>query len=387
MLVCPAPTINGPFTVRAVNSHRDKQRFLDFPYELYRDDRFWIPPLRVFEQQLLSPRHNPFYEHGQLQQFLATDQSGRVVGRIAAIINGTHLKSYNDNTGFFGFYEFVDNSEVAAELLQNACAWLKLNGLNAVRGPASPTMNDLSGLLVDGFDREPYIFMPYNKPYFEASLIQAGFQRAMTMWAYHLHPKFARYEHALPALEAVYRYHPGLSVRSANKSKMSQEVRTIVDIHNESFTDNWGHVPLTDSEFAHLAKIFDRFVDPDLVLFLELDGRAVGFTVCLPNYNEVFRYIRNGKLLPFGWLKLIMRTKFGGIRNVRSVLTAVSPKFRGHGFDAVLCFEGAKRARLKHYEACELSWILDVNKIVINGLESLGAARDKEYAMFEKKLL
>ena len=372
--------------MRAVTSRSDRRLFLDFPYRLYRDNPYWVPQLRVIEENLLLPRRNPFFEHGSIQPFLALDSAGEPLGRIAAIVNGMHLETHKDSNGFFGFFECVDDYAVAEALLEKAAEWLRGRGLNGMRGPASPSMNDLSGLLVDGFDREPAVFMPYNSPYYEDFLQRFGFERAMSMWAYYVHIKYVRKDRLLEGVEAIYKHHPGLRVRSARREHMYEEVRTLVDIHNDAFTKNWGHVPLSDAEFHHLAILFKRFVDPDLVLFLEKDGEAIGFTVLLPNINEIFRHIPNGRLLPFGWLKYFLRKRFGGVRSVRSVITGIREDHRGQGFDAVLCLEGAKRGLDRGYDACEISWVLDINKLVRNALESAACALDKEYAMFEKEI-
>lgn len=371
--------------VRGATTGRDRERFLSFPYAHYRETKHWVPPIRLLEKHLIDTKRNPFYLKSEIQPFVAVNTRGETVGRIAAIVNGMHLEKYGDATGFFGFFETIDDTETSAALLDAACDWLKERGLSAVRGPASPSMNDLSGLLVNGFESEPSFFMPYNFPYYESQLLAYGFMRAMTMHSFFIHKKFLKLERGLPALEAVYKHHPTLRVRSMNPKNIDEEVRLLVEIHNDAFAENWGHVPLSEAEFAGLAKLFKYFVDPDLVLFLEFEGKTVGFTVVLPNFNEAIRHLKSGRLFPFGWIELYLRSKLGSIRNVRSTLTGVKKEAWGRGFDAALFYEGASRGMNKHYEGCELSWVLDSNRVVVNSLDSLGAIRDKEYAMFEKR--
>ncbi|MEZ4753740.1 MAG: hypothetical protein R3A13_05445 [Bdellovibrionota bacterium] len=373
--------------VKPVESGLDLKHFIDFPYTLYKENPYWVPQLRYQQKALLNPKKNPFFEHGKIQAFLATNESGEVLGRIAAIVNGMHLKKYADGNGFFGFFESIEDYDVTKALCDRASDWLKDQGLSGVRGPANPSMNDVSGLLVEGFDREPSVFMPYNPAYYQNYLSRYGFQTAMSMWAYFVHIKMIKLDRIRAGVEKVKKTYPGLKVRNASWSKVKSELRTIVDIHNDAFKDNWGHVPLTDSEFEHLAKMFKQFLDPDLVLFLELDNEAIGFTVCLPNLNEVLRHIRDGRLFPFGFLQYFLRSHFGGIRSFRSTLTGIKRKYHGSGFDAVLGLSGLEaQIHNKSFESCEFSWVLDINSVAKNIIESIGAIKDKRYVMLEKAL-
>ena len=167
-------------TVRPVTSSADRRRFLDLPYSHYAEDRAFVPPLRMDQAKVLNPKKNPFFEHGDMQLFIA-ERAGEVVGRIAGIVNGMHLKKYDDGNGFFGFFETIEDPEVSTALLDAATGWLKQRGLTGVRGPTNPSMNDVAGLLVDGFNRAPSILLPYNKSYYEQYLADYGFTRAMTM--------------------------------------------------------------------------------------------------------------------------------------------------------------------------------------------------------------
>jgi GNAT superfamily N-acetyltransferase len=305
---------------------------------------------------------------------------------VAAIENGMHLKKYADGNGFFGFFECTEDYAVAEALLDAAAAWLRARGLTGVRGPTSPTMNDVSGLLVDGFGRPPSILLPYNKTYYEAFLTRYGFRRAMTMWAYYVHEAYVNADRMARGADIVMRRNPGLTVRSLDMSRFDAEIATAMGIYNVAWTDNWGHVPYTEAEAQHLAKEMKPIIEKDLILFAELDGKPVAFAVSLPNLNRALRHLPNGRLLPTGLAKLLAYTKFGAAYEIRMALMGILPEQRNMGIDAVLINETIKNGRALGLEACEMSWVLDINKPLINALDKLGAVRDKQYAMFEMDL-
>ena len=380
-------TTPAAVTVRPVAGRAALRRFIDLPYRLYEAHPYWVPPLRRDVAHTLDPRKNPFFEHGQIQPFLAEDADGRAVGRIAAILNGMHLEKYGDGVGFFGFFECAeDDASVAGALVEAAAAWLREQGLTAMRGPANPSLNDTAGLLVDGFDREPSVLMPYNPPFYEALLEGAGFARAMTMWAYYVHKKYVDVARMRRGVGLVLRRNPGLTVRTLDMGRFEEEARTVLDIYNEAWSDNWGHVPMTEAEFAKLAADLKQIVDPSMVFFLEREGEPVAFSICLPNLNQALKHVRDGRLLPTGLVKLLGYAKFGGIYEVRMPLMGVRKAYHGRGFDAVLILRTIEDGPGNGYDACEMSWVLDTNQVLKNALGSFGAIVDKEYALFEKSL-
>ncbi|MXZ04371.1 MAG: hypothetical protein F4Y90_02420, partial [Rhodothermaceae bacterium] len=224
-----------------------------------------------------------------------------------------HLKTHDDEAGFFGFFETEEHYETAAALLDRAAAWLQEQGLNTMRGPVNPTLNDPAGLLVDGFDRVPAIMMTYNPPYYKDYLERWGLVSVMTTWAYYIHRKHVAIDRMRRGAAIIYRRNPGVSVRTLDMSRFDEEVATIREIYNDAWSDNWGFVPITDNEFVHLAKAMKAIVDPRICFFVELDSNPVGFTVCLPDVNPALQRLPNGRLLPFGLIKLLILTKFAGI--------------------------------------------------------------------------
>ena len=369
-------------TVRPVTSSADRKRFLDFPYSHYAGDRTFVPPLRMDQAKVIDAKKNPFFEHGDMQLFLA-ERAGEVVGRVAAIVNGMHLQKYADGNGFFGFYETIEDPDVSTALLDAATGWLKQRGLTGVRGPTNPSMNDVAGLLVDGFNRPPSILLPYNKPYYAGYLEDYGFTKAMTMWAYYVHEAYINSRKMARGAELVKRRYPGLTVRQLDKSRFYEEVDTAMDIYNLAWAENWGHVPYTSHEARHLADDLKQILEDDIFLFVEDEGRPVAFSASLPNLNRALQRIPNGRLLPTGLAKLLAWGQFGGIYEIRMALMGVLPEYRNRGIDALLIHQTIVNGQARGYEAAEMSWVLDVNTRLVNALDNLGAVRDKEYAMFE----
>lgn len=377
---------NHTVDVRKVSTRADRQAFIDFQFSLYRDAPYWVPPLRRDVAHLLDSKKNPFFDHGDIVPFLARNARGEVVGRIAAIVNGMHLQKYDDGVGFFGFFECVHDRDVARALIEAAGDELRARGLKAVRGPANPSLNDTAGLLVHGFDREPSIMMPYNHPYYEPLLLENGFERVMTMWAYYLHHKYVHTEKLQRGVELVHRRNPGLVLRSLDMSRFDEEAATILDIYNEAWSENWGHVPMTPREFAHLAKEMKQIVDPKLVYIIEDPHGPVAFSISLPDLNLALRHVRDGRLLPLGLPKLLAYAKFGGIHECRTLLMGARKRYQGRGLDAILNLATITNGPKLGYFAAELSWVLDSNAPLKNALASMGAVVDKEYGMFEMAL-
>lgn len=382
------PTVSvaeARLSIRPVRTRRDLKRFIDLPYTFYKDNPYWVPPLRLDVSHTLNPKKNPFFEHGTIQPFLAEDASGAIVGRIAAIVNGMHLQKYDDGNGFFGFFECEERYETATALLDTAGAWLREKGLTGMRGPANPSLNDVAGLLIDGFDRMPSILMAYNPPYYEDYLLRYGFERVMTMWAYYVHQKFTNYERLRRGAAIVKRRNPDLTLRNIDMKRFEEEARIIFDIYSEAWSDNWGFVPPTEAEFKRLAADMKQIIDPGMAFILEKEGEPVAFSVSLPNINYALKLLPKGRLLPTGLLKLLALTKLGGIPDVRMPLMGVRKAYHGRGFDVLPVLATMEQGPRQGYYACETSWILESNGVMKNLISSLGGAVDKEYALFEKR--
>ncbi len=388
LVVRKAAATAGPaVTVLPVQSTRSRRAFVAFPYALYRDSPFWVTSLRRDLVRTLNPRENPFLEHSTIAPWVAVDGSGSVVGRIAAIVNRRHLETYTDSTGFFGFFECVDDYAVAEALFDTAGAWLRREGLTAIRGPANPSLNESCGVLIEGFDRAPSVLMPYNLCYYEEFMLRWGFRRAMTMSAYKLSATDLNLARLERGAECVRRRSPGMQVRNPRMERFEEEGRLMWRLYNDAFAGTWGFVPLTEREFLDMARQMKPILDPDLVLFLEHDGVPVGFSLSIPNMNLLLRHVKDGRLWPFGFLKLIVsRWREPQLHEFRVAVLAVLPGYRRKGLDSLLVLTTIQEGLRRGYTSSELSWILDTNIGLRNSLEGLGATVDKGYALLERRL-
>jgi len=373
-------------SVFRVNSSSARRAFISYVYGLYQSDQWWIPPLRLDVARVLNPKKNAFFEHGQIDLFLAKDASGLIVGRIAAIVNGMHLKKYDDDVGFFGFFECEDDSNVAQLLFETASDWLRKQGLRAMRGPVNPSLNDTAGLLVDGFERPPAILMPYHKPYYERLLLEVGFERVMTMWSYYVNARLINEERLNRGAKIVLGRNPNFTIRIIDMDDWENEIRIMLDIFNDAWSENWGHVPMTKREVQQLADEMRMIVIPELINFVEDDGEPIGFSASLPDLNYIFSTIRNGRLFPTGGLKLLLGMKLKLVRETRMPLMGVKKSHHGKGVDSLIVADMLKRHRSIGMQGCEMSWVLDSNYRMKNFLTSMGAVKENEYALYEKSI-
>jgi GNAT superfamily N-acetyltransferase len=366
--------------VTAIGGGKAFREFISFPYELHRNDPMWVPPLRRDVRMLLSPEQNPFYEHATAQHFLAR-RGGRVVGRISAVENTLHNQVHKDKVGFFGFFESVNDAEVAARLFDAAAFWLRSRGLTVMRGPASPSMNDEAGLLIDGFDDPPTVMMPYNPRYYAALVEGAGFVKAKDLNAYH-NVNLDMNERLKKATDLVARRYT-ITVRPMNMKKFAQDVETIKTLYNRSWEKNWGFVPMTDHEIEHMAKQFKPIVVPELVLFAEHKGDPVGLTITLPDFNMALKKNRSGRMFP-GILKVLWASR--KINRARILVLGTVPEWRGKGVDALLyktVWENANRRGIFWGEG---GWVLEDNPAIHNGLTNIGFTIYKTYRMYDRAL-
>jgi GNAT superfamily N-acetyltransferase len=363
-----------------VRSGADRRAFIELPFRLYRSDPLWIPPLRRDVADLLSPSH-PFHQHGQVELFLARDAGGRVVGRIAAVKNDAHLAQHHDGAGFFGFFETERDPAVAKALLDTAAAWLSSRGLSVMRGPASFSVNEECGLLVDGFDTSPALMMPHNPRWYADLLEGYGFRKAKDLLAYWhedapVPDRVARLSDALAARHQI-------TIRSLDMKDFKAEVERIRKLYNEGWEANWGNVPMTDAEFSHMAKQFKPVAVPEMVLFAYVRGELAGFALALPDLNVALRHM-NGRLLPFGWA---IGLWYGRKINRGRVLTlGVLPQYRRTGAADLLYLTLIKNARAKGIVSGEASWILEDNALMRTAIERVGGKPYKTYRLYDKPI-
>jgi GNAT superfamily N-acetyltransferase len=372
--------------VRAARDRRDLDRFMDLPYRLHARDPLWVPPLRRDVKLLLSRNRNPFFEHAEAEYFLA-ERHGEVVGRVAAISNRLHNETHGDRVGFFGFFECVDDQVVADGLLDAAADWCRAHGHDTLRGPASFSVNDECGLLVDGFDTPPTLMMPHNPRYYVTLLERAGFTKAKDLLVY----EGGAADHYVPVPERLargtelIRQRMGITLRALDMTRFDAEVGRIKELYNAAWEKNWGFVPMTEHEIDHLAEQFKPVVIPDLVPIAEKDGRMIGFGIALPDLNVVFRRNRRGRLFPMV-LELLWALKARKIHRARILLLGILPEYRGKGVDAMLYHWIWTRSGERDIWWGEAGWILEDNPAMNAGLEKMTFKVYKTYRLYDRPL-
>lgn len=335
---------------------------------------------------LLSRTKNPFFEHGEAEYFLA-ERDGVVVGRIAAITNRLHNETHDDRVGFFGFFECINDQAVADALFAAAEEWCRAKGHDVLRGPASFSVNDECGLLVDGFDFPPALMMPHNPPYYVDLVERAGFVKAKNLLVY----QGGREDVYVPVPERLargtelIRQRLGITIRPLDLSRFDQEVESIKQIYNAGWEKNWGFVPMTDHEIDHLAEEFRPVVVPDFVPIAEKDGKVIGFGLALPDLNAIFRKNRSGYLLPV-LPRLLWALKMKTLRRSRIVLLGVVPEYRGKAVDAMLYHWIWTKAEKLGFRWGEAGWILEDNAAMNAGLEKMTFRVYKTYRLYDRPI-
>ena len=367
-----------------VDSRNTLNDFISLLWPIYRDDPAWVPPLKLERRMQLNPK-NPYFEHAAYSSWIAY-RDGRPVGRISAQVDRLHLEQYQDATGFFGMLEAEDNLETFRTLLTTAENWLREQGMQHIAGPYNLSINQELGLLVDGFDTPPVVMMGHARPYYGQRIEACGYGRKKDMLAYIIDADF---EHP-PAMRAILaRNKKRIETRLLRKKDFMQELNLIRDIFNDAWSQNWGYVSWTDSEFEHLAKDLKMLVDEDLVQFASVNGEPAAFMVILPNINEIIRDL-NGRLLPFGWLKILWRLKVKYPQTARIPLMGVRRRYQDSMTGAALAFSviaGLQPYALAHgIKQVELSWILEDNKGMRNILDAIGSRAYKRYRIYGKNL-
>ena len=358
--------------------------FIGLVWPLYQDDPMWVPPLILERRSQLAP-NNPYFEHATYNSWIAY-RGGKPVGRISAQIDQLHLDRYQDATGFFGMLEAENNPAIFKLLMETAENWLRQKGMRRVAGPYNLSINQEVGLLVDGFDTPPVMMMGHARPYYAERVEENGYQKEKDLLAYTIdtdlgHPR------AMQGILA--RTRNRIQTRFLRKSNFTEELNLIRDIFNDAWSQNWGFVPWTDSEFQHLGKDLKMVVDENLVVFASVDGEPAAFMVVLPNIKEAIRDL-NGRLLPLGWLKLLWRLKVKYPATGRVPLMGVRRQYHDSLLGAALAFSviaALQPPSIKHgLKQLELSWILENNKGMRRILGALGGRVYKTYRIYSKEL-
>jgi len=358
--------------------------FLHVPHILYRDDPAWVPPLHLLVRDALSPRQ-PFFAHAEWQGWVAYER-GAPVGRITAQIDHLYERHHGERAGNFGMLEAIDRAEVFATLLQTAEQWLRERGaINAV-GPFNLGINQELGVLVEGFDTPPCFLMPHSRPYYGGALEAHGYRGVQDLLAYLIKTEFET-----PAVmqRLMSRLGERVTLRPLDRKRVDEEMETLRDIFNDAWSGNWGFVPFTREEFRAVGREMLLLIPDDFIQIAEVDGRPDAFIVLLPNINEAIADLA-GRLLPFGWAKLLWRLKVRYPKTGRVPLMGVRREHHhtrlGPGL-AFLVIDSVRQAAVRSgMDEVELSWILDDNMGMRNIIETISGRVSKRYRMYEKSL-
>ncbi|MGB5748266.1 MAG: N-acetyltransferase [Desulfobacterales bacterium] len=380
----PPDKKSSPLNIVKVENRETLNEFIRLLWPLYKDDPAWVPPLILDRRMQLAPK-NPYFAHASFSSWVAY-RDGKAVGRISAQVDQLHLDQHQDATGFFGMLESEDNSETFKTLLATAENWLHEKGMQRVAGPYNLSINQELGLLVEGFDTPPVVMMGHALPYYAEHIEENGYRKEKDLLAYIIDTNF-KHPRAMQAI--LTRAQNRIATRSLRKSDFKAELNIIRDIFNDAWSQNWGFTPWTNAEFQHLGKDLKMLVDEDLISFASVDGEPAAFMVILPNINEAIRDL-NGRLLPFGWLKLLWRLKVKYPETARIPLMGVRSRYHDSLLGAALAFSviaALQPPAVKHgIKKLELSWILEDNKGMRNILEAIGGQIYKTYRIYSKEL-
>jgi GNAT superfamily N-acetyltransferase len=373
--------------VSPVAGRSDLTAFIQLPKRLYRGQKGYVAPLDIERGEALAPKTNPFFDHAEVQLFLAR-RDGKVVGRISAQIDKLHLEKYGDQTGHFGFLDAEDDPAIFAALIAAAEAWLRSRGMARAVGPLSFSTNEEIGVLVDGFDSLPMLMMPFHLPYNAPHIEAQGYNKVRDVLSYHLTKETYKPLATKRMLERA-AAESGVVVRNIDMKRFQPEIETIINIFNDAWSQNWGMVPFTEKEMAAAAKGLKLLIDPKMVVIAEQNGEAAGMMVCLPNLLDAARDI-DGKLFPFGIAKLLYRLKTNSVRSGRIPLMGIRRKHHGTVLGATLLpmmFDKLRTRFLERgLEQLEMSWILEDNAAMRRVLEGIGGKVYKTHRVYEKAL-
>lgn len=371
--------------IRPLSGKSDLMTFIKCEWNFYKDDKYWVPPLIMDRVKTLDTKKNPFFHHSVIQLFVA-EKDSEIVGRIAAIINENHNKTHNDRVGFFGFFESIDDQEVANKLFDAAARWVSDRGMDTLRGPLNPSMNDVPAMLYKGFDSIPQIMMPYNKKYHIKLYENYGFEKAMDLLGYYLDQhKFLTDK--LNRIQKIVRKRYDLSVRQVNlkdKEQFRKDIETMKYIYNNAWEPNWGFVKWTDEEFDYLANDMKQMANPKLAIIVESKGKPAGFAFAMPNLNQIMHYNRSGRLIPFLWHYFTKKKKMNWLR---IIALGIMPEFQNKGIDSVLYYEIGTRGISEGLVHGDASWLVETNTRITRPMtQSLNAELYKVFRIWEKKI-
>ena len=368
-----------------VRSCREFGCFISFPDRLYKDDPNYVPELRIVRKMMLDRKKNPFFKHSKAEFFMAV-QDRAVVGRIAVIRNNIHIRQTGERCGFFGFFDVVEDYEIAKRLIDQAVMWLENEKLDCLIGPENFTTNDSCGILVSGYDTPPVVMMPYNKPYYEEFLNRYGFQKEIDLYSYCLNHLSFKHNYLKTLCHRIKSnlMDSGINVRSIQFGNQEEEINRLREVYNLANQDNWGFIPLDENEFREKALQLKQLVTEELILVAEKDNRFVGFVVAVPDINQILIRIKAGKLGLFGLLQMFWHKR--KVNNSRILILGVLEEYRNKGIDIYLYEKIQENLKANGIFRCEACYVLENNETMNAILEKLGGERIKTYRIYRYKM-
>lgn len=370
--------------LEVVSERKQLRDFLALPHRIYASDSAWVAPLDYEQRERFSP-HNHFFQHARWRGWVAFKE-GRPVGRITAQVDELHLQEHGDRVGYFGMLEADDDPAVFSALFAAAEDWLRSEGMQCIRGPFNLHINEEVGLLVDGFSTPPFVLMGHARPYYGAAVEAQGYRPVKDLLAYHIRPDF---EAPRVMTRLAQRVSDRVVVRRASRKDLMRDAEVMRDIFNDAWQNNWGFVPMAAAEWEDTVNTLIKLMPDDYIQIAELDGEPVAFIVALPNINEATRDLK-GKLLPFGWLKLLWRLKVRHPRTARIPLMGVRSEHQHSRLGPTLAFlviDGVrKELHARGVKDVEMGWILEDNAGMRNIIETIGGEAYKRYRLYEKML-
>lgn len=372
--------------VREVESKTDWKAFLRFPWQIYKNDPYWVPPLLADQKKNLDTKKNPFFRHAFYKAWIVT-LNGEIAGRILAYVDNAYCKQYNENAGFLGFFESRNNQEVADQLFHISIGWLKEQGMKKVYGPMNFSIANECGVLTSGFNYSPVVQMNHTPAFYNELFVNAGFSKAHDLYAYLMTEEMVNSNDAVMAkLKRISENtvkKEKIRIRLLNMNDYDNELLRINDLFNDFMKDTWGFVPSTIDEVKFSGDTLKTFADPEMVFFAEVDNKVVGCSLAIPDINEVLKRM-NGSLYPWGIFKFLWYKK--KVRSIRLLLLGVTEAYRNIGLDIIFYYYTISRGIERGYNKCESSWISEDNTVLNSIMEKIGSKRYKTYRMYGKEI-
>lgn len=358
---------------------KNVKKFVNFPFKLYKGCPHYITDLKSNLIKLLTK--DPFWQNNERALFLLYED-GEIIGRICALTNLAHNKHWQDKTGFFGFFDCINDTKAAKTLFASASAWLRQKGCKIIQGPVNPSTNHTCGVLLDNFDKDPFIMMPYNFSYYDELIKSCGFEKAKDLVAFERTDK-EEYTPRMQKLIERFKRNKDITFRPINLKKFDEEVDKICKIYNESWAQNWGFVPISDAEIKQTAKELKTIVKTEMTTICEVKGEVAAFAICVPNFNKVLKEWQQNS----GFSKFFKAIKaYFNMDDCRMLMLGVHPNHRGRGLELLVVNEIIDKSVKKGWHKAELSWLLEDNKAIISVVQETGCYKTKTYRIYKKNI-